>query len=424
MPLHILNRKHGKSAKALILEHLESRFEKRKQRVHEFWILTCYLDLDLIEEVVSDLRETVKLKEVYLAFNFAEVYKKGPSETRKALLALTARLRRLKISFTWRPLACSHLMHSKGYAVIQRRMGEISAGLLLTTSANFTKPGFYGENLELGFLCATGKDTRTFEETYNYLWDNLGCDIDSAILKEDSYLLRYAILASGLFLHKWSGQLSKHTGIKYNLTKLAKEKGAIAPELAAVGFEAGDSFTRQILDLNDLPRKEVPTSFITRFTIETYWGRWCPADAWELLKTTFSGSEEFIYRFRSATNEEELQRIKAEALEIQKNLINQGLIEPVSEDHLDRWYERILELRENDRRLERFFTGYEAHPLPYTAEQRSDVLEIFESLEEAIELSRNTNTAKGKVALALETSDPNLLKMDRSERRTIRNLAK
>lgn len=68
------------------------------------------------------------------------------------------------------------------------------------------------------------------------------------------------------FLHKWAGTISQQIGIKYKLTSLAKEKGTIAPELVEVGFEAGDSFTRQVLELGELLEKEVPKTFITRFT--------------------------------------------------------------------------------------------------------------------------------------------------------------
>jgi len=212
------------------------------------------------------------------------------------------------------------------------------------------------------------------------------------------------------------GSTQQHTGIKYALTALAKEKGSIAKELAAVGFEAGETFTRQVLDLKDLPAKEVPKSFINGFTIETYWGRWCPTASWETLRSTFSGSKEFISQFQSSTTDDKLQRIKKDAADIQQRLIDQGLIQPVKDDHLDRWCDRIIQLRSNTPRLDRFFTGYEAHPLPYTIEQKTEIEELFDSLQDAIELSGKTNKAKQKVETALKQADPDLLQINARER--------
>lgn len=414
MPIHILNNKHGISAQNF-LDQITSNFQRKKQRRHEVWILTCYVELSLIEGVVCELQKTIRITDVYLAFNFAEIYKIGPTDTQETLQRIKSNFQNLGINFEWTALKSPGLMHSKGYAIIQRSNESISDGIVLTTSANFTKAGFVGGNVELGYSSTTKKDLREFEYNYNYLWKELGSDIDSAVFKQGSYLLKFAILSSGLFLHKWSGSLSQQIGIKYSLTPLAKEKGAIAPELAEVGFEAGNTFARQVLDLGELPQKEVPRIFMTRFTIETYWGRWCPSDAWRLLSETFSGSAEFIARFQTATDEDKLEAIKIKALEVQNRLIGQGLIESVGDDHLDRWVERITELRSNHDRLNRFFTGYEAHKLPYSVDQDTDVDDLFESLKEAIELSKAINIAKQKVLEAIENADPNLIRIDAEE---------
>lgn len=421
MSIYILNNEHGKSAGKVINEAVQS-FQRKKQRRHEIWILSCYVELDLLEKYVSYLLESIRITEVYLAFNFAEIYKIGPIDTNRKLRSIQNNLKKLGIEFEWKALASSKLVHSKGYAIIQRSDNNISGGIVLTTSANFTEPGFKGGNIELGYLSTNKKDLRDFENAYDYLWDELGTDINSAVFKQGGYLFKFALLSSGLFLHKWSGSLSQQVGIKYELTTLAKERGSIAPELAAVGFEAGDTFTRQVLDLGELPKKEVPRSFITRFTIETYWGRWCPSDAWDALSETFEGADQFIKRFQAATEESVLQSVKVDALTIQEQLINRGLIKPVGQDHLDRWISKVQELRSNRRRLERFFTGYEAHELPYTIEQKSDVVELFESLEEAIELTKAKNIAKEKTLSAINDADPDLIHLNDEEIQIIKEI--
>lgn len=421
MSIYILNKEHGESATEIINEAVQS-FQRKKQRRHELWILSCYVELDLIERYVSYLLNSIRITEVYFAFNFAEIYKIGPIDTMRKLHSIQNNLKELGVEFDWKALKSSKLVHGKGYAVIQRSDNEISGGAVLTTSANFTEPGFEGGNIELGYLSTNKKDLRNFEKAYNYLWDELGTDIDSAVFKQGEYLFKFALLSSGLFLHKWSGSLSQQVGIKYELTRLAKERGSIAPELAAVGFEAGDTFTRKVLDLGDLPKKEVPRSFITRFTIETYWGRWCPYDAWNALNETFEGAGQFIEQFQAATEDSALQIVKLKANSIQEQLIKSDLIKPVGQDHLDRWISKVQELRSNRRRLERFFIGYEAHELPYTIEQKSDVIELFESLEEAIELTKATNIAKEKVLSAINDANPDLIRLDDEEIQIIKKM--
>lgn len=404
MNIQILNNDHGKSAWNVIAE-TSTVLTRTKQRRHEFFILTCYVDLNLVEEYVNYLYENVRITNVYLAFNISEIYKNGPKSTAEKLEKIKILLAKKDISFEWKLLSSSKLVHGKGYALIQRSKGMLEGGVVLMTSANFTSPGFKGENVEIGYLTTKKKDINDFINAYKYLENNLGTEMTSAIFKQEEYLLKFALLSSGVFLHKWSGSLSQQIGIKYELTQLAKEKGTIAPELAEVGFETGDTFTRQVLKFHELPAKEIPRSFISRFTIETRWGRWCPLDAWNTLRESFRGSHQFIQQFHEATEESILEHIKENALEIQNDLLNMGLIKPVGENHLNNWVSRINDLRSNYRRLDRIHIGYEANKLPYTIEQKTDVLELFASLMDAIELSKATNIAKGKVILAIKNAN-------------------
>lgn len=422
MSIYILNNKHGKSAGKLVAETAQT-FAKIKQRRHELWILTCYVDFHLVEKYVDDLLKNIRITDVYLAFNFSEIYKDGPKNTAEKLRQIKKRLEKKGICFEWKALASSKLVHSKGYALIQRTNGDVSGGVVLTTSANFTVPGFEGGNIEIGYLSTKNKDINDFETAYNYLWDNLGNDIDSAVFKQEEYLLKFVLMSSGLFLHKWSGSLSQQIGIRYELTPLAKEKGTIAPELASVGFEAGDTFTRQVLNMSELPAKEIPRSFIKRFTIETYWGRWCPIDAWNELNKSFDGANQFIQQFEIATEESALINAKEQAFSVQNELVTKGLIKPVKENHLENWVNRIQELRSSHRRLERFYIGYEAHELPYAIDQKSEIEELFDSLMEAIELSKATNIAKVKVVAAITKADPNLVALTDDEVQIVRNMS-
>jgi hypothetical protein len=422
MSIYILNKEHGKSA-GKIMSETAQKLTRVKQRRHELWILTCYIELDLIEDFVDYLLETIRITDVYLAFNFSEIYKRGPKNTVEVLKQVAARLKNKGIGFEWKALASSKLVHSKAYALVQRSSGATTGGVVLTTSANFTVPGFTGENIEIGYVSTKNKDINEFVAVYDYLWEHLGGDIDAAIFNHQEYLLQFAVLSSGIFLHKWSGSISQQIGIKYELTPQAKEKGTIAPELAAVGFEAGDSFTRQVLNMSALPAKEVPGEFIKRFTIETFWGRWCPLDAWDALSESFEGANQFIEQFKGATEDGILLAAQREALEVQNDLVSRGLIMKVKDGHIENWAGRIKELRSNRRRLERFYIGYEAHALPYAIEQKSEIHELFDSLIEAVGLSKATNIAKEKVIAATKKADPDLISLTNEEVQIVREIA-
>lgn len=423
MTICILSSVHGESPEDLIYEAALS-FQRRKKKRHELWILSCYINLGLVEEYVNRLLKAVRLTNVYLAFNFSEIYKIGPGDSEDKLKSIKGNLKKKHINFEWDALASSSLMHGKGYALIQRTDGEISDGVVLTTSANFTNSGFKGKNIELGYMSTKKKDIQNFTEKYGYLRKEFGAKIAlrEIALRENEYLLKFVLLSSGRFLHKWSGSLSQQVGIKYKLTAKAKKKSTIAPELEKAGFKKeGDTLTRQVLKLDDLQRK-VPSQFIKRFTIETYWGRWCPSDAWSTLNESPSAgsASQFIRQFKKMTKKSKLENIKEEALDTQRNLIKGDLLEEVAEDHIENWAARIQKLRSNQQRLERFYTGYDAHELPYQIGQKSEVCELFDNLMEAIQqFSEKKNTAKTKFYNAYEKADPKLIALTENEKEMI-----
>ena len=156
MNIHILHTDWEQSAQELLCS-VANEFPKRKARNHELLILSCYIDLDMIEECVNDLRRIVRLRKIKLAFDFSEVYKHGPRKTKDALRSIQNKLGD-SIQFTWKALASAHLMHGKSYALVQTTGGQFSNGALLVTSANLTRPGFQGENIEIGYISTKNRD--------------------------------------------------------------------------------------------------------------------------------------------------------------------------------------------------------------------------------------------------------------------------
>ncbi|MCB1633306.1 MAG: hypothetical protein KDI51_01885 [Xanthomonadales bacterium] len=421
MKIMSLSKAHDATAFGTLLSHVDA-FEKSQQRRHELWILSCYVDLKAVQELVRELADRVRLVEVFLAFDYSEVYRLGPRKLRRELGALKQCCTKQGVDlFEYRFLASpSGLVHSKGYAVFQRVEGEIADGVVLLGSANLTSPGFLdGRNVELGALSRQAKDLRAFERVYNQLRDAFGKeDLSSEVLRRDDELFKFALLSSGRFLHRWDGNIRQLVGIRYRI--INEEKWAQPPdELKAEGFELSTTLTRQVLKLDNLPKRSLPGDFIRNFTIDTGLGRWCPDTAWNAAANP-NDDGEFEQVFRAATTDEILDEAVRSAAVRQEQLVRDGYIAEVESDHLQNWARRIRKLRDAPERLARLYTGYEDFSMPFDVKCRDEIEDLFTSLEATIELRAHDNWATRKVRACIESKDLDYLGLDEEASKLLR----
>lgn len=390
MSKHRIGKQHWSSAKDWFLEE-SANLDKRYQRRHELRILSCYVDLKALQSFVGELSEVVRLTDVYLAFDYSEVYRYGPHRLKKDLGAIRQSCTKKGIKIDFRFLANpSGLVHAKGYALLQRVDGDIAGGALLLGSANLTAPGFMeGGNVELGAMTRQLAQLRSFEVIFDALWEGLGRDaIDDAVFARDKNLFNFALLSSGVFLHKWEGSLRQLVGIRYKIVN--EEKWSQLPDdLQAEGFELSKTLTRQVLDLDDLPKRSLPGEFVRNFTIDTALGRWCPESAW--AEVAGSESDAFWAAFKAASTDEILEDKMRLAAARQEQLIREGFIATVDGEHLESWARRIRTLRDSQERLARLHTGYEAFPMPYDAQSTSEIEDLYESFELSLETRTYSN---------------------------------
>lgn len=411
MKVLLLSKKHGITPRDALLTDVEA-LDKRQQRRHELWILSCYVDLKAVQTLVRELAERVRLVEVYLAFDYSEVYRYGPRKLNRQLGDLRQSCTKQGIELDCCFLAApSGLVHAKGYAVFQRVEEEIADGVLLLGSANLTSPGFMdGRNVELGTLTRQITHLRSFEQTFDALWEDLGKDeIDDSVLARDRDLFNFALLSSGVFLHQWDGNLRQLVGIRYKIVN--EEKWSQLPDgLKAEGFELSKTLTRQVLKLDELPRRSLPGDFIRNFTIDTALGRWCPAEAWNTV--VHPESDAYLEAFRAATADQILDDQIREASIRQEQLIREGFIAPVDSDHLESWARRIKNLRDSPERLARLHTGYEAFPMPFDAQCKKEIEDLFESLEVSLDSRTHTNWATRAVRACITSKKLDPLTLD------------
>ncbi len=416
MSIHTLGTGQGASAKSLLCEAVGD-LERARQRRHELWILTCYINLQHLTALVVELLARVRITDVYLAFDISEVFRLGQQEARRQLGELVSWCRQQDIEFEYKALSAPALVHAKGYAVLQRVNDHVDDGVVLVTSANFTQAGFFNErNVELGYVSRLKRDLRSFEDAYNQLWDDYGRSVEISALASSSELFPHALLSSGVFLHKWDGSLSQIVGMKYRLTEEAKQRSTLAQELADLGLEPGDTATQQVLTLDSVPGKVFPAKFIKNFTVETYCGRWCPMEAWEEALRHVPEINEFAARFRTATTDEILDECVLVAARRQSILVERQLIKPLPESFNENWRQRLVALRANSSKLDRLFTGYEKFDLPYDASNQEAIQSLYESLLESVSLSRRRNVVMKKVLAADESRNLADLLLEPNER--------
>lgn len=382
-----------------------NKFERKKIHRHELWIITCYININLIGELAEIIKKSIKLTDVYVVFDISEAHKNGIENTIQEFDALRNALSKLKISIEYRALDTSGLSHCKGYALYQRVNDEITGGIVVITSANFTKSGFCGhKNIELGYTTQRKSDLLNFESIYNSIWNDYGVEsLDPELAINDEHSLQFALLQGGIFLHKWEGSISQQIGLRYYLTDKAKTQRSIIDGIEGLGIEAEDTITHQILNLTNLPKKALPRTFTRKFTIDTNWGRWCPSTFWDYALPLMGDFPKFQESFAEITTEDKLNEALLNVRATQNKLIKENIIKPIHPDTLVQWKRKILTFQNSKSKLERLFTGYSPSPMPFDILNTKEISKLFNSLIESIELSSNKNLAMRKFLQAYES---------------------
>lgn len=421
MKIELFGSKGSQTPAKLILNASKS-LSKKKQLRHELWLLSCYVNFNIIKKLINNLRKEIKLTDVYLIFNFGEIFNAGPKKTKKILNGIEIWCQKKDINFEWVAVSHSSLIHAKGYALIQKNSGKISDGTVIVTSGNLTKNGFHGKNIEIGFSSNKINQLKQFVSTYDYIWENYEKDIDDKILNEEKHILKYSLLSSGVFLHKWSDTLKQELGIKYKLTKYAKNQVNMPEDLAAFGVDTGDSCTLQIIKTLKLPEKNIPKQFTRLYTVDTYWGRWCTKEVWNEVKKYLDDGSNFISSFNKLTTADKLASYQLEAIELQNKMYELNYIKKNDQSHITKWAERIKQLKNNEKKLERIYTGYDEHDLPYGYENTKEIKDLYDNLLESINLSKKPNIIAKKILQADESFDYGQLALSVSEKETLNGI--
>jgi hypothetical protein len=406
-------------------------FKSQRKRPCVLRIITCYLELDVIEKLVRIILRATVLESVQLIFEYNDIFARGgsPEQIRAKIENLETAFNRKKVALQVIPVRVGQLMHAKAYALIQTTNKRLTnTGTVWITSGNATRLGLAladesRPNIELSYLSKDNADIKEF----NSIWKRLvRCkrtiddDTGSAL---DEFSFQYALLATGVFLHKWNENLSSRIGVQYRLTRKGKQ-AATSQTLQALGL----SVSQETATSNPLGRKfsdsrAFPRQFAKQYTIETWMEQWCPRSIWRVVEEAVHGSEDFgkfKEDFRVETVDQKLNAAVKREKEREAGLVSNGYV--VRDDgRLVRWRKKMEQLREDDTRLKRFYLTFESYDLPYDIQVRKEIETLVESLQESIATRRKSLAAR-KVVAALGRRDLQELNLTLEEEAKLKQL--
>lgn len=425
---------HGARPVLDLLSEALGKLPMPNKRQHVLCILSCYVRPLAIKQIIDGIAAQVRLTMVRILFDYSEVFTHGPSNLQREFDELRESvLRRHGIALEWKAIRpkSGALVHAKAYAVAEiNSKREIESGCLFFGSANATHRGLglaARSNIELGSVVTSRDELESFCFLFEELWEHETVSMDSDLARDQEELLQFALLRSGCFLVKWSGNLKSQLSVRYKLTDSGRRAILVRDkELIARGFEAEhSSLTKNYLRLpRAAARRDFPRAFSSNYTIESLLGRFCPGPIWDVVtQERRSEDDAFLAGIVECLNPEQLAAAMEEA---QKDLaiLRKRRMVDCGTEHLESWQDRMVSLRENPKRLLRVRRMFSDFLLPYAREDVDSIKELFDSLLESIRFAKRKNVAMRHFVAAVDAQSLGPLELDEEEAAELRQLFK
>ena len=185
--------------------------------------------------------------------------------------------------------------------------------------------------------------------------------------EKEEFSFKYALLLSGVFVHKWNENLSQYLSVRYRLSKQGKERISNRALMQA-GFNIETAaISKRYFRFNYTP-KNVDNDLIRNYGIETYLGYWIPLSVSSKMFAQ-DKFDEFKNRLFLEIKNQHLE-IEANIKEDLNYLTSEGLIEEPTTNPVQSFNNKIRELANNELKLKRIYSKYELFPLPFDITQK------------------------------------------------------
>jgi hypothetical protein len=387
---------HIKKEKKQRLVELITKIDRR--RYHALYLCSCYFSQEAARILINEIRNNnIRLSFVNIYIDRREAIKHG--RTKLEEFCNSFKSEGLEINLY--AVENNTLFHSKSYTLIAfDESNNIVSGSIVLGSANLTVPGLTSQlgNIE---CLIDSQDISLLEEHMSQLdkLKKVSTDKLNTFSKKDEFSFKYALLQSGVFLHKWNDNLEQYLSIRYSLSEIGKTRTTDS-SLKEIGFNIETAtISKRYFRFDYNPSHlEKTKNIIRNFGIETNLGYWLPSIVTESIvdKNELDVFEKHLFS-ELKNQENEIERQMQSDLEyLQKNEFIENDVNPV-----DSFNKKIDDLKENELRLKRIYSKYDIFDLPYNIHEKDKILELFNEMIKVAE----SKTRKNKTAKALLESN-------------------
>lgn len=377
---------HIKSNKKQRLIDMLGKIDKR--RCYVLHLCSCYFSEDAARKLIAEVIAFARISVVNIYIDRRTAIGYGSKNLQKFCDSFNA----VKVNIN--AVESSNLFHSKAYTLVAfDESGSVVSGSIVLGSANLTGAGLInrGGNFE---CLIDSQDVKILEQHLSQLKMLTVLpiqDLNKFSWKED-YSFKYALLQSGIFLHKWNENLEQYLSIRYRLSEDGKSR-ITDQTLEVAGFNVETAtVSKRYFQFDYVPEHLDSTeNLIRNFGIETYLGYWLP----------YSVSESMFDPDALDTFKEHLFfEIKRQGDEIKKMiqrdydyLLQEGIIEVTEVNPVDSFNSKLDSLVANELKIKRIYSKYELFELPFDIQQKDDILYIFDEIVNIAESRKRKNKA-------------------------------
>ena len=375
---------HIRSMKKQCLAEMLGHIDKR--RYHTLHLCSCYFDDDAARKLITEVQEFARISDVKIFIDRRAAIEYGGDY----LQEFCDSFQDYEVSIN--AVESSNLFHSKVYALIALDdHGSVVSGSIVLGSANLTGAGLIrrGGNYE---CLIDSQDAEILEEHLSQLnkLKVLSPQQLNRFSRKEEFSFKYALLQSGLFVHKWNENLEQYLSIRYRLSENGKSR-VTDQSLEVAGFNIETAtVSKRYFRFDYVPEHLDNTENLLRnYGIETYLGHWLP---YSVSESMFDANALDIFKERLFS--EINKQVNGIEKNIQKDyeyLLQEGLIEEPEINPVDSFKSKLDGLTNNELKLKRIYSKYELFYLPFDIQQKEDILYLFEEMIDVAESRKRKN---------------------------------
>lgn len=375
---------HIKSGKKQCLTEMLGKIDKR--RYHTLHLCSCYFSEDAARKLITEIQAFARISDVNIYIDRRAAIECGGEYLQEFCHSFS------DIEISINAVESSNLFHSKVYALVALdEHGSVVSGSIVLGSANLTGAGLItrGGNYE---CLIDSQDSDILEQHLSQLkkLTVLSPQQLNKFSRKEEFSFKYALLQSGIFLHKWNENLEQYLSIRYRLSENGKSR-ITDQSLEAAGFNIETAtVSKRYFRFDYVPDHLDNTENLLRnYGIETYLGHWLPCSVSESMFDTYA-----LDTFK----EKLFSEIKKQGDEINKRirqdydyLLQEGLIEEAEVNPVDSFDSKLDSLVNNELKLKRIYGKYELFYLPFDIQQKDDILYVFDEMINVAESRKRKN---------------------------------